>query len=207
MKKAFSLLFILVIIGCNSKDKRPLIGKTDYQKKLNSQFKDASKSPLKKKDLKNFKGLEFYPVDSSYVVTAKLTRTTNAKFFEMPTTDDRRPLYREFGTLTFEMKGQRFNLTLYQSQEEMQDIRFKDYLFLPFVDDTSGDGSYGGGRYMNLFLSKIQDDETLILDFNNTYNPYCVYNEKYSCPLVPRKNYMNIAVKAGIKDFKKEVLE
>lgn len=207
MKRLLSLVLLILMISCNSKDKRPLVGETAYQKKLNAQFKDASKSPLKKKDLKNFKGLDFFPVDSSFVVTAKLTRTPDSPFFEMATTDDRRPLYREFGTVSFNLKGQAFSLTVYQSQEEMQDPRYKDYLFLPFTDDTSGEESYGGGRYMNLFLSKIQPDETIVLDFNNTYNPYCVYNDKYSCPLVPRKNYMDIAVKAGIKDFKKEAEE
>ncbi len=207
MKRFLSLLLFVLLIACNSKDKRPLVGETDYQIKLNSQFKDASKSPLKKKDLKNFNGLDFYPVDSSFIVTAKLTVTPDAPYFEMATTDDRRPLYREYGTANFQLKGEEFTVTIYQSKEELEDPNFSDYLFLPFTDETSGDGSYGGGRYMNLFLSKIQADSTLVLNFNNTYNPYCVYNDKYSCPLVPRKNYIDTAITAGIKDFKKEVSE
>ena len=81
--------------------------------------------------------------------------------------------------------------------------KFQDYLFLPFTDHTCGETSYGGGRYMNLFESRIQEDETIVLNFNNTYNPYCAYNDRYTCPIVPRKNHMDIAITAGIKNFKK----
>ena len=77
-------------------------------------------------------------------------------------------------------------------------------MFLPFTDETSGRESYGGGRYMDVFESNIQKDETIVLNFNNTYNPYCAYNEEYSCPLTPKKNHLAIAIKAGVKDFKKK---
>jgi len=180
------------------------MGETVYQQKLNAQYKDASKSPLKKKDLKGFKGLDFFSVDSSYIITAKLERTPDSPYFEMATTDERKPYYREFGLLTFKLNGKELNLTLYQSLEEYNDPKYKDYLFLPFTDETSGEESYGGGRYMDIFESNISLDDTIELNFNNTYNPYCAYNEKYSCPLTPRKNHLGMAIKAGVKDFKKK---
>ncbi len=203
MRKLISLCLILIFAACNSQDKRPLTGETEYQRRLNAMYKDASTSPLKKKDLKNFKGLDFFPVDSSFVVSAKLTRTPDAPFFLMPTTGDTDSYYREYGTLSFRLEEREFTLTLYESKDEMQDPRYRDYLFLPFTDDTSSDGSYGGGRYINLFKSRIQEDSTLVIDFNNSYNPYCAYNDKYSCPVVPRKNYLDVAVKAGVMDFKR----
>lgn len=203
MKKILFFLTVIILTSCNSQSKRPIAGETQYQRNENTRFKDASKSPLKKKDLKNFKGLEFFPVDSNFVVTARLERTPNTPIFEMATTTDRKPLYREFGILTFSIQGKELKLTLYQNQENLTSEKYKDYLFLPFTDDTSGDGSYGGGRYMDVFISKIQKDDTIILDFNNTYNPYCAYNDKYSCPITPRKNHLDIAIKAGVKDFKK----
>lgn len=203
MKKILFLLFLLSLISCNSQDKRPLTGKTEYQRKENARFKDASRSPLKKKDLKNFRGLDFYPVDSSYVVMAMLTRTPDEPIFEMATTTERKPLYRQYGILSFTLKGKTLKLHLYQDQDNLRDLRYKDNLFLPFTDDTSGDGSYGGGRYMDVFISQINKDGTVLLNFNNTYNPYCAYNEKYSCPITPRKNHLDIAIEAGVKDFKK----
>ncbi|MDT7832256.1 DUF1684 domain-containing protein [Flavobacteriaceae bacterium S356] len=203
MKKILLLLTVLILTSCSSQGKRPLAGKTEYQQKENARFKDASKSPLKKRDLKKFKGLAFYPVDSSYVVNATLTRTPDEPVFEMATTTDRKPLYKQYGILSFTLKGKVLKLHLFQNQENLTDEKYKDYLFLPFTDDTSGDGSYGGGRYMDVFISEINKDDTVILNFNNTYNPYCAYNDKYSCPITPRKNHLDIAIEAGVKDFKK----
>ncbi|GAB7258199.1 DUF1684 domain-containing protein [uncultured Polaribacter sp.] len=203
MKKIVVVFTLLLMISCNSQGKRPLMGVTEYQQKLNANYKDASKSPLKKRDLKKFKGLDFFPVDSTFIVTAKLIRTENAPTFEMATTTDRKPLYKEFGKLNFKLKGKDIQLTIYQSQDDLRDEKYKDYLFLPFTDNTSADQSYGGGRYMDVMLTDIKKDDTLELNFNNTYNPYCAYNDKYSCPLTPRKNHIDLEVTAGIKDFKK----
>ena len=203
MKNVLSFLFIFLLISCNSNGKRPLLGETEYQQKLNASYKDATTSPLKKKDLKNFNGLDFFAVDSSFIVTANLTRIENAPVFEMATTTDRKPLYKEYGLLRFNINGQDLELTIYQSQDDLRDEKYKDYLFLPFTDNTSGNESYGGGRYMDVMITDIKDDNTIELNFNNTYNPYCAYNYDYSCPLTPRKNHLDIEVKAGIKAFKK----
>lgn len=203
MKNLCLFISLLLILSCNSQDKRPLVGETQYQKKLNASYKDATTSPLKKKDLKNFKGLDFFPVDSSFIVNAQLIRTENAPTFQMATTTDRKPLYKEYGVLKFNLKGKELQLTIYQSQNDLRDEKYKDYLFLPFTDDTSGNESYGGGRYMDVMTTDINEDNTIELNFNNTYNPYCAYNDRYSCPLTPRKNHLDIEIKAGIKVFEK----
>ena len=202
MKKLLLLAFIS-FLSCNSQGKRPLIGKTEYQQKLNASYKDASTSPLKTSDLKNFKGLDFFPIDSSFIVIAILKRTENAPIFEMATTTDRKPLYKEFGILKFTLNRKNHELTIYQSQDDSKDEKYKNYLFLPFTDDTSGNESYGGGRYIDVMTTDIKKDNTILLNFNNTYNPYCAYNDKYSCPLTPKKNHLNIEINAGVKTFKK----
>lgn len=202
MKKLLLLAFIS-FLSCNSQGKRPLIGKTEYQQKLNASYKDASTSPLKTSELKNFKGLDFFPIDSSFIVIAILKRTENAPIFEMATTTDRKPLYKEFGILKFTLNRKNHELTIYQSQDDSKDEKYKNYLFLPFTDDTSGNESYGGGRYMDVMTTDIKKDNTILLNFNNTYNPYCAYNDKYSCPLTPKKNHLNIEINAGVKTFKK----
>jgi uncharacterized protein (DUF1684 family) len=102
-------LIIAIVFGtlfaCNSQGKRALIGETPYQQKLNASYKDASTSPLKSKDLKNFKGLDFFPVDSLFIVEATFIKTENAPTFEMATTTERKPLYKEYGVLKFTLKG------------------------------------------------------------------------------------------------------
>jgi len=203
MKYFLIVAFLSLFISCNSQDKRPLIGETEYQQKLNAVFKDASKSPLKNKDLKSFKGLDFFPVDSSYIIIASIEKTPDTPFLGMATNTEEKSYYRKFGILTFTLKEKEMQLTLYESLEESENTVFEDYLFLPFTDETSGSDSYGGGRYMDVFKSKINTNGTLELNFNNTYNPYCAYNDDYSCPLTPRDNHLSMEILAGVKDFKK----
>ncbi|MFT4781770.1 MAG: hypothetical protein ACJAZK_001397 [Psychroserpens sp.] len=198
--KYLVLLFLFVsTISCAQK-KTPIAGETDFQREINSEYKDATKSPLKNKDRKDFKGLDFFKFDSIFVVKAKLKRTPDSNWFKMQTTTSRVSDERVYGVLSFELKGQTFQLNVYQGKELMKDDAFKDYLFLPFLDNSNGGDSYGGGRYIDL---RIPSDNELDIDFNTAYNPYCAYNEKYSCPIVPRVNYLDLEVRAGVKVFLK----
>jgi len=199
MKKISWLLLMVVTIGC-SQQKKPLIGETKFQKEKNAFFKDASTSPLKDKDRENFESLDFFEYDSTFLVIADLRRTPNTEFFNMKTTTDRMSKERIYGVLTFNINDETYNLNVYQGEENMQTEGFEDYLFLPFLDTTNGDSSYGGGRYIDL---RIPEDDSMEIDFNSAYNPYCVYNEKYSCPIVPRVNYLSIKIEAGVKNYVK----
>ncbi|WP_298551245.1 DUF1684 domain-containing protein [uncultured Algibacter sp.] len=189
----------MMCTSCAQK-KRPLQGQTEFQKEINADYKDASKSPLKYKDRKNFTSLDFFKFDSTYVVKANFKRTSNEKAFKMKTTTSRLPIYVKYGELTFNLKGKLYKLNIYQNQDLMQEEAYKDYLFLPFLDETNGLESYGGGRYIDAI---IPEADTIIIDFNKAYNPYCAYNDKYSCPIVPRKNYLKTRVEAGVKAFEK----
>ncbi len=199
MKKIIFFLVLVTTISC-VQDKQPLLGETEWQRKKNAVFKDATKSPLKDKDRKHFNGLDFFAFDSAFVVTATLTRTPEEKPFKMKTTTDRLPEYVKYGVVEFQIEGKIHQLNVYQDLGLLKMVGQEDYLFLPFLDNTNGDTSYGGGRYVEC---RIPEGDTIIIDFNTAYNPYCVYNEKYSCPIVPRENYLPIEVKAGVKAFKK----
>lgn len=201
MRVIFSAVLCLMVLSSCAQDKRPIAGDTEFQRKLNVEFKDASKSPLKDKDRKHFKGLDFFAFDTTYVVTATFKKLEGEKPFQMKTTTDRLPVYVKYGLISFELKGQPYQLTVYQNQDLMNDEGFEDYLFLPFLDDTNGDATYGGGRYIDLRFPK---GDTMVIDFNTAYNPYCAYNEKYSCPIVPRDNYVATTIEAGVKAFVKE---
>ena len=86
----------------------------------------------------------------------------------------------------------------------MQQEKYKDYLFIPFGDATSGLTSYGGGRYMDFTLADIKDN-TLVIDFNKAYNPYCAYTIGYNCPIPPKENLLTEAINAGEKNYGKPV--
>lgn len=199
MRILVALLIVTSFMGCNQKEKQVLV-ETLFQKKMNAEYKDASKSPLKAKDLKVFKSLDFFPFDSAFVVKATLKRTPDSKWFNMKTTKDGVSKERVYGVLSFELKGQPFQLNVYQGQELMQKEGFEDYLFLPFIDNTNDSTTYAGGRYLDL---RVPIGNTIEIDFNSAYNPYCAYNAKYSCPIVPRANYLGLEVNAGVKAFKK----
>lgn len=198
--KSFTILCVIAasILSCNQ-GKKTIQGDTEFQRNLNAEFKDATKSPLKDKDRKYFEGLDFFKFDSIYVVTATLERTPNTPYFNMKTTTDRVTEERIYGILTFELKGEIYQLNIYQGKDLMTQEGFEDYLFLPFLDKTNGVESYGGGRYID---TKIPKGNTLQIDFNTAYNPSCAYNAKYSCPIVPRENYLETRVEAGVKNFR-----
>ncbi|MFC7444548.1 hypothetical protein C7H62_1797 [Mesoflavibacter sp. HG96] len=200
MKNFFSIFCVVLIIFNCKEGKQPILGATDWQKDQNAMFKDASKSPLKDRDRQNFKGLDFFQFDSTFVAKATLKRTPNSKWFKMKRTLNETTDERVYGVLNFQLKGKAYTLNVYQGKELMTKEGFEDYLFLPFLDDTNGDTTYGGGRYIDL---RIPEGNTIEIDFNKAYNPYCAYNEKFSCPIVPRENYLDVAVKAGVKVFKK----
>ncbi len=169
-----------------------------HQLELNKEFKSKEDSPLTKKDRRKFKALDFYPIDSTYRIKAKFVRTASQKPFRMETTTDRRPVYEKYGEAHFTFNGQDHVLEIYQSHRLREMAKYKDHLFLPFRDRSCGNGSYGGGRYLDL---NIPDGEEIILDFNLAYNPYCAYNSKFSCPIVPKINSLKFEVKAGVKAF------
>tara|TARA_B100000949_G_scaffold79315_1_gene70782 strand:- start:1105 stop:1743 length:639 start_codon:yes stop_codon:yes gene_type:complete len=172
-----------------------------FQKEQDESFKDPDSSPLPDKYRKDFEGLDFYKPDTTYVVKARFERTPEAEPFLMPTTTDRQTQEVVYGIAHFTLNGEEHQLEVYQSLGLMDDEEYEDYLFLPFLDNTNGEETYGGGRYIDL---TIPEGDTLVIDFNKAYNPYCVYNKKYSCPLVPRQNYLRTKVRAGVKNFNKD---
>jgi uncharacterized protein (DUF1684 family) len=175
----------------------------NYQYKQNLTFHDKETSPLTGEEFKSFEALEFYEIDEKYKITAKLVKEKDPVIFEIQTTTNRKPLYIKYGTLTFTLDGKEQRLSIYQSKEFNKDPQYKNNLFLPFTDQTSGEESYGGGRYIDVLTTDERLDGTIILDFNTSYNPYCAYNSTYSCPLTPKENRVSIALKAGVKKYKK----
>jgi len=196
-----SILYILLFVSTLScaQDKRPISGETDFQKEINADFKDATKSPLTDKDRANFTGLKFFRYDSTYVVAATLRLTPEAKMFKMKTSTNRLPEYVKYGILSFELKGKPYQLNIYQNIGLLEKEGYDDYLFLPFLDDTNGDTTYGGGRYIEC---KMPKGDTMLINFNEAFNPYCAYSGRYSCPIVPREDYMPIKVEAGVRAYK-----
>lgn len=170
----------------------------EFQDNLNKEFATREESPLTDEDFKVFKALDFYPINDKFTVEAQFVRTPKEKVFKMKTSTTRLPEYKKYGELIFQIDGKKFKLNLYQNIELSKKDGYEDYLFLPFSDITCGKESYIGGRYIDMRIPKTK---TVIIDFNKAYNPYCAYNYKYSCPIVPLENDLDIEILAGVKKF------
>lgn len=198
MKYILSLSIFVLCFSCATVDKRFFKESEAHQKSENREFSTSETTILTEKDFKTFKGLEFYPINSAYFIEADFVRTPNEKPFLMPTTTDRLPEYVKYGEAHFTLHGKKLQLNLYQSTTPYDEPGYEDYLFLPFTDLTSGDGSYGGGRFLD---ARIPKGSTIFLNFNKAYNPYCAYNSRYSCPIPPKENDLLVRIEAGVKDF------
>ena len=216
MIRYFMLVIVFVVMACKQDKKYHDVAKKemlvsqidaiqdilDYQKTLNEEFKDPETSPLPDRYRKDFEGLDFFEPDTTYIINAKFVRTPEAMPFSMPTTTNRKSIELVYGIAYFTFNGVQQQLEIYQNQELMLQDEYKDYLFLPFTDLTNGEETYGGGRYIDMSIPKEKDK--IVINFNKAYNPYCTYNKKYSCPIVPRVNHLNAKILAGVKAFNKD---
>lgn len=167
-----------------------------FQEDLNAEYLNPKETPLRGGNFTNFKGHPFFPFDLKYRVTAKVVKTKSAKPFDLPTSSGKTKSYKEYGKATFKLDGKPYTLTLYQGLDLMKQKKYKNYLFLPFRDATNGKETYGGGKYMDL---RIPEGDTIILDFNKSYQPYCAYNAyDYNCPIVPEENKLPVEIRAGV---------
>ena len=198
MRVTLSLFLLMLYTIGSGQEKFDKAAVEKFQNDLNAEFADAKTSPLMAEDLAKFKSLDFYPANEKAFVVAQFIRTEDEKPFGMPTSTTRRPMYIKYGKARFQLDGKEFKLNIYRNIELSKNEEYKDHLFLPFSDLTSGKESYIGGKYIDL---KIPAANTIVIDFNLSYNPYCAYNYKYSCPKVPLENDLAIEIKAGVKKF------
>ena len=199
MKNLILFFAFVTITSCAQTDtgKNYIDQIKEYRYNMNKTLSDKKTTPFNDEDFKAFRKLDFFPIDTVYRVSASFKKDESPRLFEMPTTTDRKPLYSTFGTAVFTLNWKEVTLHIYQCKDKNSPA-FYDVLFIPFTDSTSGNESYGGGRYIE---PDYPEEGKIVIDFNKSYNPYCVYNTKYSCPIPPKENRLPIAIKAGIKNY------
>ena len=196
--KYLLFLSVFLLTSCATLQERMIKDVKAHQNSENKHFRNKEKTILTPEDFDHFTGLDFYPINLKYLIEANFVRTPNEKPFLMPTTTDRLPEYVKYGEAHFSLDGKELKLELYQSTKAYEEEGYEDYLFLPFTDLTSGNGSYGGGRFLD---ARIPKGDKIVLNFNKAYNPYCAYNNKYSCPIPPKENDLLVNIEAGVKAF------
>jgi uncharacterized protein len=167
----------------------------DLRSEKNDFFRTDLDSPIPPEQRSAFKGLNDYEVDKSYKVPARLERFDKPEPVLITASTGSQQSYVKYGTLGFAIGETQLRLTVYKSAEDP----FAISLFIPFSDETSGSETYGSGRYLDL---EEDGGDNYELDFNLAYNPYCAYNDHYTCPIPPRENKLTIKILAGEKKYK-----
>lgn len=213
----FSVSLLLLIIGCYVDQQeqeirralaKPVFASLEEQQAYvdsidamryhkNEWMAESPDSPLKEDERDGFTELYYFPVDTELVFRAALHKYNIPEQIIIGTTTGQEREAKKYGYFEFEIDDQPARLYAYKFTAH-KGTELEEYLFVPFKDATSGNETYGGGRYMDL---TEETPGVVLVDFNDAYNPYCVYNEIYSCPIPPEENHLTVAIRGGEKDY------
>jgi uncharacterized protein (DUF1684 family) len=165
-----------------------------FRAEKDSFLQFSPRSPIKRWDRRTFQHLKYYKINPQFVVRATLHRNESPPHLTITTTTGETRDAVNYGELEFTLRRKKLHLSAFK----FTDRRSEGDIFVPFTDSTSGRETYGAGRYLDLEENGTGE---YILDFNRAYNPYCAYNEEYSCPIPSRENRLSSAITAGEKIY------
>lgn len=170
---------------------------TAYRKKQLQDLTIGEGAPLKKRDASD---ITYFEINGKYRVEANIQLLKEEKPFNMPTYEGTTKEFIRFARLHFEIDGVKRVLTAYKNLSIPGALAaLNTTFFIPFKDETNGEETYGGGRYLDLPIPK--GTEKIQLDFNKAYNPYCAYSDGYRCPVPPFENHLSFPIRAGEKHY------
>lgn len=159
---------------------------TNDREEKDELFRSGPESPIADKE--EFHGLHYFKPNLEYRVVANIVPYTGSdKTYTVAYTDSTSDDYERYGYANFTINGTDLKLLLLKNESVISVL---------FKDETNGKESYGGGRYMDYKMSDLKNN-TIILDFNKAYNPYCAYQENFACPVPPKENTLPISIFAG----------
>lgn len=164
---------------------------TDFRKMKDDFFKTNPQSPLDGAQRQTFRGLNYYPENPALRLDLPLEKIAQPEQIVMTTSTGDQQEYWHVGQIRFNVEQEEATLQVYVSVDGGE-------YFVPFVDGTAPAETYGAGRYLEL---EDLGGGHLHVDFNLAYNPYCAYNDRWSCPLPPRENRLKVRIEAGEKKF------
>ena len=163
----------------------------DFRKAKDDYFGHDDDSPLTPEQRATFAGLSYFPENPALRLEATVSRFPEQEVVQLPTSTGDVQTYSRYGRFSFQVERQEAQLTIFHNQHGY---------FLLFVDSTANMETYGAGRYLE---PQQGADGKFLVDFNYAYNPYCSYNDVWSCPIPPAENRLQVAIKAGEKIYKK----
>ncbi len=167
---------------------------SDLRKRKDLDFKNNLSSPIPKKSREAFTGLKYFQISKNWKIDGELQVLTTGTPVRMTTTNGEISNMLLYANISFVLESQKHQLQGFVLMNSLS-----NELFIPFYDETNGSETYGGGRYLEIPFSDTSDSVTL--DFNLAYNPYCHYNGLFSCPIPPIRNTLNAKIRAGEKKW------
>ena len=183
------ILFVITQSGGSNEEYTKEIN--DYWEGRHDFFKTSQASPFVQKEVE-YKEVEFFDPNPDYKVNGKLNRFTKRETLTLGNSDGTTTTYLKFADVSFKIKGQQSSLLILKA------LGFGNQYLLAFGDATSGETTYGAGRYLDVVIGK---SDQVTLDFNKAYNPYCAYFDDFTCPLPPMENLLEVAIEAGEKNY------
>ena len=208
LRTTYLLAFLIALLSCAGRPRPTATTSSEeevtedaaaFQAELSATYLDPERSILDSAtlaQLQNRGGLPFFPLDPAYRVVAAFTPYANPEIVRLPTSSQRMAEFRVYGRATFTLRGEELALDVYETTNPNVPEEYAGLLFLPFQDATSGNETYGGGRYLDL---PKPEGSKLVIDFNKAYHPYCAYSDGFSCPVPPAQNRLPVAVRAGVR--------
>lgn len=201
-KNILLIMLVVVILITVFYAMQPAGTSEEYKKQILSARKDRddymrnnTESPFAD-SVEAFKGLSYFEPEEKFRISANLIPVENKKTVTLPTSDGLETRYLEYAYAEFKIDGEACRLLIL----EIMDMGpTRGTLFLAFADATSANETYGAGRYLD--INKVPGSTAVTLDFNKAYNPYCAYNDSFSCPFPPKENILNVAIRAGEKVY------
>jgi uncharacterized protein len=176
----------------------PVASWREFRTGRDALFRAHPQSALSETRKRGFDGLRYYDYDPAFRFLLPVDSSVEPAVFEIALEHDGVVRIQRFGRVHFQIGGQAVSLSLFWV------LGYGGGIFLPFRDQTNGQGTYGGGRYLLDTIKHAdlgQDDGRLVIDFNYAYNPSCAYNSRWHCPLSPAENRLPVAIRAGERDF------
>ncbi len=161
-----------------------------YRARKDDFFKTHPGSPFTPEQQAEFTGLSYFPEDHTLRLEVLVERDARKEMVYFETNGNTLQPYTKVGKFRFKVDDEIAELTLYANE--------RGY-FLPFVDALAGTQTYPAGRYLE---PEPLDDRHFYVDFNLAYNPYCAYNDQWTCPITPLENHLNVPICAGEKIFR-----
>jgi uncharacterized protein (DUF1684 family) len=200
------VFLVLLFSGCTSKEPvgRQYLAETiRYRSMVDSVFRYDPQSPFRQDTSVQYHGLNWYPPDSEFYFRSKLHRYANPEHVSIfGTKGEERKMIR-YGYFLIDFQGKQYVMNIYKTlqPDQVHPVQNSEPLSVWFTDETTGNETYGVGRYIDVGEEQPDPDFIYTINCNNAYNPYCAYSARYSCAIPRKEDHLPFPVHAGEKKY------